>query len=74
MTPSCKRDSNEDEISCKDDEKIRKFLDSTVSVFELIDQTSYLQQYPSWLGYCGPENKKKYTPTYINRNDNIWGE
>ncbi|CAH8565266.1 unnamed protein product [Schistosoma curassoni] len=65
-------DSNEDEISCKDDEKIRKFLDSTVSVFELIDQTSYLQQYPSWLGYCGPENKKKYTPTYINRNDNIW--
>ncbi|XP_018651641.1 hypothetical protein Smp_172650 [Schistosoma mansoni] len=56
----------------RDHEKIRKFLDSNVSVFELIDRTSYLQQYPSWLGYCGPENKKKYTPTYINRNDNIW--
>ncbi|CAI2729764.1 unnamed protein product [Schistosoma spindalis] len=65
-------DSNEDEISCKEDEKIKEFLDSTVSVFELIDQTSYLQKYPSWLGFCGPENKKKYTPTYINRNDNIW--
>uniref|UniRef100_A0A5K4F6E3 DH domain-containing protein n=1 Tax=Schistosoma mansoni TaxID=6183 RepID=A0A5K4F6E3_SCHMA len=65
-------ESNEDEKSCKDHEKIRKFLDSNVSVFELIDRTSYLQQYPSWLGYCGPENKKKYTPTYINRNDNIW--
>nr|CAH8855516.1 unnamed protein product [Trichobilharzia regenti] len=52
--------------------KIEKFLGSSISVGELIDQTSYLQQYPSWLGFCGPENKKKFAPTYINRNDNIW--
>ncbi|CAH8545154.1 unnamed protein product [Heterobilharzia americana] len=52
--------------------KIEKFLNSSDTVIELIDQTSYLQQYPSWLGFCGPENKKKFSPTYINRNDNIW--
>ncbi|CAH8512262.1 unnamed protein product [Schistosoma turkestanicum] len=64
-------ESNEDEESCIN-EKIRGFADSSVSIYELIDQTNYLQQFPSWLGYCGPENKKKYSPTFINRNDNIW--
>ncbi|KAH8870276.1 Rho guanine nucleotide exchange factor 28 [Schistosoma japonicum] len=64
-------DSIEDEQTCINN-KIRNFLDSTTTIFELIDQTSYLQKYPSWLGFLGPENKKKYAPTYINRNDNIW--
>ncbi|CAH8537361.1 unnamed protein product [Dicrocoelium dendriticum] len=48
------------------------YMGSDISLLELIRKTDYLQRYPSWLAYCGPENKKTFSPTYIARNDTIW--
>ncbi|KAF5394520.1 hypothetical protein PHET_11274, partial [Paragonimus heterotremus] len=50
------------------------FMNPETSLHDLIRNSEYLQKYPSWLGFCGTENKKKYAPTFIARNDTIWGE
>lgn len=55
-------------ISLKDN----KFMNPAIPLKELICESTYLEQYPSWLGFCGTENKKKFSPTYIARNDVIW--
>lgn len=48
------------------------YMSQNLPLLELICKTDYLQRYPSWLSYCGPENKKTFSPTYIARNDTIW--
>ncbi|KAF8561002.1 hypothetical protein P879_06347 [Paragonimus westermani] len=48
------------------------FMNPETSLHDLIRNSEYLQKYPSWLGFCGTENKKKYAPTFIARNDTIW--
>ncbi|KAF6775337.1 hypothetical protein AHF37_04405 [Paragonimus kellicotti] len=48
------------------------FMNPETSLHDLIRHSEYLQKYPSWLGFYGTENKKKYAPTFIARNDTIW--
>ncbi|VDP88841.1 unnamed protein product [Echinostoma caproni] len=48
------------------------YMDPNVPLAQLLARSDYLQKYPSWLGFCGPENKKKFAPTFIARNDTIW--
>ncbi|TPP63556.1 Rho guanine nucleotide exchange factor 28 [Fasciola gigantica] len=59
------------------DDLVKQFQNSTymnpnIPLRELLSRSDYLQKYPSWLGFCGPENKPKFSPTFIARNDTIW--
>ncbi|TGZ59876.1 hypothetical protein CRM22_008855 [Opisthorchis felineus] len=48
------------------------FLDPKNELPHLLKKSEYLQQYPSWLGFVGTENKKQFAPTFLARNDTIW--
>ncbi|GAA52616.1 Rho guanine nucleotide exchange factor 1 [Clonorchis sinensis] len=48
------------------------FMNPKNDLPHLLKKSEYLQQYPSWLGFVGTENKKQFAPTFLARNDTIW--
>ncbi|CAL8075137.1 unnamed protein product [Calicophoron daubneyi] len=72
MTPGGLSDLEPSEEDPLQKLKYNVFMDPNIPLQELINKSDYLQKYPSWLGYCGTENKRKFAPTFIARNDTIW--